>query len=46
MGLTAVPRHRERFAALVVANTWEWPVNGDVHFEVFPGSWVVRWGGC
>jgi haloalkane dehalogenase len=35
IGLTAVLQRRDRFSALVVANTWAWPVNGDLHFELF-----------
>ena len=35
IGLWAAEQAPERFAGLVVANTWAWPVNGDLHFEVF-----------
>lgn len=35
IGLSAVLQHRDRFSGLVVGNTWAWPVNGDLHFEVF-----------
>jgi haloalkane dehalogenase len=35
IGLTAVVQRRDRFSALVVGNTWAWPVNGDLHFELF-----------
>ncbi|BBX46873.1 haloalkane dehalogenase [Mycobacterium cookii] len=35
IGLTAAVARRERFSALVVGNTWAWPVNGDLHFEMF-----------
>lgn len=35
IGMATVVAHRERFSALVVGNTWAWPVNGDMHFEVF-----------
>ena len=35
IGLTAALLRRERFARLVVGNTWAWPVNGDPHFELF-----------
>ena len=35
IGLTAVLQRPERFSALVVGNTWAWPVNGDPHFELF-----------
>ena len=35
IGLEAAARRPERFAGLVLANTWAWPVNGDLHFELF-----------
>jgi haloalkane dehalogenase len=35
IGLAAALRRRERFRGLVLANTWAWPVKGDLHFEVF-----------
>lgn len=35
IGVHAAARNRDRVAALVVGNSWAWPVNGDVHFEVF-----------
>lgn len=35
IGMSVVVRRRERFSALVVGNTWAWPVNGDLHFEIF-----------
>ncbi|WP_245818884.1 alpha/beta fold hydrolase [Haloechinothrix alba] len=35
IGVHAAAAHPDRVAALVVANTWAWPVNGDAHFEVF-----------
>src|SRR2546429_191865 len=34
IGLTAVLHRRNRFSRLVLGNTWAWPVNGDLHFEV------------
>ncbi len=34
VGLWAAARARERFCGLVVANTWAWPLNGDLHFEI------------
>jgi haloalkane dehalogenase len=34
IGLTAVQHLRDRFSGLVLGNTWAWPVNGDLHFEV------------
>ncbi len=35
IGLGVAGRHPGRFRALVVGNTWAWPVNGDLHFEGF-----------
>lgn len=35
IGLAAAERNPERFARLVLANTWAWPVNGDLRFELF-----------
>jgi haloalkane dehalogenase len=35
IGLGVAGRHPERFRALVIGNTWAWPVNGDRHFEWF-----------
>lgn len=35
IGLYTVEQRPHRFRGLVVANTWAWPVNGDMHFEVF-----------
>jgi len=35
IGLTAALSAPERFTGLVLGNTWAWPVNGDLHFEVF-----------
>lgn len=35
IGLSAALRQRDRFSGLVLGNTWGWPVNGDLHFEVF-----------
>lgn len=35
IGLSAVERSPHRFGALVLANTFGWPVNGDLHFELF-----------
>ncbi len=37
IGLGIAGRHPERFRALVIGNTWAWPVNGDPHFERFSG---------
>lgn len=35
IGLGVAGRHPERFRAVVIANTFAWPVNGDLHFEFF-----------
>lgn len=35
IGLSTVLADPDRFSALVIANTWAWPVNGDRHFEIF-----------
>jgi len=35
IGLSAAERSPHRFDGLVLANTWAWPVNGDLHFELF-----------
>lgn len=35
IGLGAASRHPERFRALVIADTWAWPANGDPRFETF-----------
>ena len=35
IGLWAAARMRERFAGLVIGNTWAWPIAGDPHFERF-----------
>ena len=35
IGLTAALGAPERFTGLVLGNTWAWPVNGDLHFEMF-----------
>ena len=35
IGLGVAGREPERFRALVIGNTWAWPVNGDRHFERF-----------
>jgi haloalkane dehalogenase len=43
IGARVIARQRERFRAIVVANTWAWPVNGDLHFEWFShmmGDWA------
>lgn len=35
IGLGVAGRQPERFSALVLANTFAWPANGDLHFELF-----------
>lgn len=35
IGLAVARRRPEVFARLVLANTWAWPVNGDLYFEFF-----------
>jgi haloalkane dehalogenase len=35
IGLGCASQHSERFRALIVGNTWAWPVNGYRHFEWF-----------
>jgi haloalkane dehalogenase len=35
IGIAAAGHSPHRYQALVVANTWAWPVNGDLHFEFF-----------
>ncbi len=43
IGLWVAMRHPERVRALVIGNTFAWPVNGDPHFERFSkffGGWL------
>lgn len=35
IGLAAVQRRPRAFERLALANTWAWPVNGDLYFEFF-----------
>ena len=49
IGLAVAERRRDVFDRLVLANTWAWPVNGDLHFEAFgrllggsPSRFLVR----
>ena len=35
IGLGVAGRQPDRFDALILANTFAWPVNGDLHFELF-----------
>jgi haloalkane dehalogenase len=37
IGLGFAGRQPSRVRALVIGNTWAWPVNGDPHFERFSG---------
>lgn len=37
IGLGFAGRHPERVRAVVIGNTWAWPVNGDQRFERFSG---------
>ncbi|MDP8930942.1 MAG: alpha/beta fold hydrolase [Actinomycetota bacterium] len=49
IGLAAAARHPDRYRALIIANTWAWPVTGIAHFEWFSqlmggsiGSFLIR----
>ena len=49
IGLHVVEQMPDRFAGLVIGNTWAWPVTGDPHFERFSslmggpvGAWLIR----
>jgi haloalkane dehalogenase len=50
IGLSVAVRHPERFRALVIGNTWGWPVRGEKTFErfskllgsSFPGGLLVE----
>lgn len=49
IGLHLVQRMPERFRAVVLGNTWAWPITGDRHFERFSaamggpvGAWLTR----
>jgi haloalkane dehalogenase len=35
IGLAYAIKYPEKINAIVIANTWMWPVNGDFHFEAF-----------
>jgi haloalkane dehalogenase len=35
IGLATVEQRPAAFEGLVLANTWAWPITGDLHFEVF-----------
>lgn len=37
VGLAVAEAMPDRFRALVLANTWAWPITGDRHFERFAG---------
>lgn len=45
IGLAVAERHPERIQALVIANTWAWPVMGDRRFERFSKLLGGRAGG-
>jgi len=34
IGLTVATRHPERFGGFIFGNTWAWPLNGILHFEI------------
>ncbi|MDO7883626.1 alpha/beta fold hydrolase [Salinibacterium soli] len=49
IGLAVAERMPDRFAGLVLGNTWAWPITGDRHFESFAGAmggpagaWLTR----
>ncbi|MEV6279283.1 alpha/beta fold hydrolase [Nocardia sp. NPDC051832] len=49
IGLAVAQRRPGAFDRLTLANTWAWPVNGELHFEAFsrilggaPGRFLVR----
>ena len=50
IGLSVAVRHPQRFRALVIGNTWGWPVRGEKTFERFskllgsrfPGGFLVE----
>jgi haloalkane dehalogenase len=47
IGLFVAARNAERVERLIVGNTFCWPVNGDIHFEVFSrvmGGPIGRFG--
>jgi haloalkane dehalogenase len=35
IGLSVATRHPERFGGFILGNTWAWPLNGILHFELF-----------
>jgi haloalkane dehalogenase len=35
IGLWVAARHASQVSALIIGNTWAWPINGDPHFERF-----------
>jgi haloalkane dehalogenase len=46
IGLSVAIRHPDRFRALVITNSWAWPVDNDPHFSSFSslmGGAVGRW---
>lgn len=49
IGLRVAETMPERISALIIGNTFAWPVNGDLHFEGFSrffggpiGKWLIR----
>lgn len=49
IGLRVAESMPEKIAALIIGNTFAWPVNGDLHFEGFSrffggplGKWLIR----
>jgi len=46
IGLAVAGRQPACFHALVIGNTWAWPVNGDRHFERFSRLMGGRLGGA
>ncbi len=46
IGFGVAARNPDRFAAVVVANSFAWPVNGDLHFELFSRIWAGRSASC
>jgi haloalkane dehalogenase len=39
IGLDFAVTHPDRVSGVVIFNTWGWPVNGDLHFEMY--SWMM-----
>lgn len=45
IGLWVAGKHPERIRALVIGNTWAWPIDGDPHFERFSKMMGGAFGG-